>query len=116
MPDLSKKEKIAQYKAREVVGGVYAIKNAAENVWLLEGTANLTGSKNRFDFAVQTGSCIHLKLQHDWKRLGPSAFTLEVLEEIQRGEDQTSAEFKEDVATLKELWLEKLADQALYNG
>ena len=111
---MTKKELQAQYKERKVAGGVIVIKNTHTGKMLIEGTTDLQGNKNRFDFAQKTGSCIHPKLQAEWAGLGSSAFVYEVLEEIEKGETQTSAEFKEDVDLLKEIWMEKLSDKEFY--
>ncbi len=113
MPD-RKKELKAQYKERQVIGGVFVIRNTATDKLFLDATTDLQGSKNRFAFAQQTGSCIDLKLQSDWAKQGAAAFALEVLEELEKSETQTSAEFSADVKCLKELWAEKLADKDLY--
>lgn len=110
----SKKELQAQYKEREVVGGVYIIRNTLNNKILLKAEANLQGSKNRFEFSQKTGSCVDMKLQNDWNKDGGEHFVFEVLEELKKGETQTSKEFKADIDVLKEIWLDKLSDRDLY--
>jgi hypothetical protein len=109
-----KKELKAQYKERKVIGGVFVIKNIATERLLLDSTTDLQGSKNRFAFAQQTGSCTDLKLQGDWAKQGASAFVLEVLEEMTKADTQTDAEFAADIKCLKEMWAEKLADKEFY--
>ncbi|MDD4688908.1 MAG: GIY-YIG nuclease family protein [Eubacteriales bacterium] len=110
----SKKELITQYKEREIVGGVYIIKNTLNNKILLKAGTNLQGSKNRFEFSQKTGSCIDMKLQGDWNKQGGKQFVFEVLEELKKGETQTAEEFKTDISALKEMWLDKLSDRDLY--
>ena len=95
------------YKAREVIGGVYAITNTQTGEKLIESSLNLQGSRNRFDFSQNTGSCIYKKIQADWDRYGADAFAFEVLEELVKSDTQTDEQFAEDVETLKELWLSK---------
>ena len=112
--DKTKRELQAQYKERKVIGGVYVIKNTHNNKLLLEASTDLQGSKNRFEFAQKTGSCIHLKLQSDWTKQGSGEFAFEILEKLEKGEDQTIAEFKADIEVLKEMWLEKLSGRDLY--
>ena len=109
--DINKKEILAQYKEREVIGGVYAIKNIQNGKLLLESATDLQGSKNRFEFSLKTGSCVSMKLRNDWKN---GTFVFEVMEEIKKGETQTDAEFKSDVDALKEMWAEKFSAQELY--
>jgi hypothetical protein len=114
MENLSKKEKLAQYKERTIIGGVYAIKNTANGKLLLLSSNDLQGVRNRFEFSLKTGSSINIKLQNDWAEFGKSAFRFEVLEELEKKEVQTSKEFSEDVKTLEELWREKLEASQLY--
>jgi hypothetical protein len=111
---VKKKELQSQYKEREIVGGVFLIRNTANQKLLLDSSMDLQGSKNRFEFSRNTGSCVYLKLQKDWSEQGSSQFVFETLEELRKGETQTPAEFKADVALLKEMWQEKLSTQELY--
>jgi hypothetical protein len=114
MESKTKKELQAQYKERKVIGGVYTIRNTSNNKLLLEAATDLQGSKNRFDFAKSTGSCVNTKLYADWAKQGSGDFVLEVLEELEKGETQTDKEFKADVDLLREMWLEKLSGSELY--
>ena len=110
----TKKDLQAQYKERQIVGGICAIKNKLNHKLLLEATVDLQGYKNRFAFAQKTGSCIHIKLQNDWAKQGAGQFDMEVLEELVKDDTQSPEEFKSDILTLKELWLAQLADQIFY--
>jgi hypothetical protein len=114
MESKTKKELQAQYKERKVVGGVYAVRNTRSNKLLLEAAADLQGSRNRFDFAKATGSCVYTKLYADWAEQDSGDFAFEILEELEKGETQTDKEFKADLELLKEMWLEKLSDSELY--
>lgn len=49
----SKKEICALYKEREIIGGVYVIRNTLSNKLLLKAETDLRRSKNRFDFHKQ---------------------------------------------------------------
>ena len=110
----TKKDIMAQYKEREIIGGICAIKNTMNDRILVEATVDLQGSKNRFEFSRKTGSCVHMKLQSDWTKQGSGQFVFEVLEELKKGETQTAAEFRADLEVLKEMWLDKLSDRQLY--
>jgi hypothetical protein len=112
--DKTKKDMQAQYKEREIIGGVYAIKNTLNNKMLLGATADLRGSRNRFEFSQKTGSCVDLKLQGDWSRQGGGQFVFEVFEELKKGGTQSAEEFEADIAALKELWLDKLSGHDWY--
>jgi len=109
-----KKELQSQYADREVVGGVYLIRNTFNNKILLETTTDLNVCKNRFEFAQKTGSCVYPKLQKDWAEQGGDQFILEVLEELKKGETQSQTEFKADIEFLKEIWREKLSAEGYY--
>ena len=110
----AKKEIIAQYKDREIIGGVYTIKNTLNNKVLLGSATDLNGIKNRFEFSQKTGSCVDMKLQNDWNAQGGEQFSFEVLEELKKGDTQTIEEFKSDIAVLKEIWVNELAGQDFY--
>ncbi len=114
MEKQSKKELLAAYKERAIIGGVYAIKNTANGKILLQSAADLYGCKNRFEFAQKTGGCAALQLHEDWKIFGAVAFTFEILEQLEKKDTQTLKEFSQDIEVLKEIWLEKLAAIELY--
>jgi len=110
----TRRELKEQYKEQKRLGGVFAIRNTVKNRLLLDATVDLQSRKNRFDFSMQMGSCIDLKLQKDWEVQGGEGFVFEVLEELAKKETQSEAEFKDDIKLLKEIWLEKLAGENLY--
>jgi len=110
-----KKEMTAAYKEREVVGGVYAIRNTQSGRKFLDATTDMRGSKNRFDFGQKNNMCVNKRIEGDWKKSGAAAFVFDVLEELPKGAAQTMEEFEADVATLKELWLEKLAGEDVFS-
>jgi hypothetical protein len=114
MAEKSKKELQVQYKDREIIGGVYAIKNNVNGKMLIDAGTDLRGLKNRFGFAVKTGSCIYLKMQNDWTAQRGAGFDFEVLEELKKDDAQTAAQFRADLSLLKQMWVEKLSDNELY--
>lgn len=114
MDNIKKEELRSQYKGREVVGGVYVIKNKIDNKILLLSALDLNGAKNRFQFSKATDSCIHPKLQSDWFKYGEKVFELNVLEELKKRDTQTQEEFKLDIDLLREIWIEKLSDKSFY--
>ena len=114
MDNTRKKELQSQYTQREVIGGVYIVKNTRNNKILLDSSTDINGSKNRFEFAQKTGSCVNPKLQKDWAVYGHDQFVLEVLDELKKGETQTQEEFRTDISLLKEIWHEKLSNEDLY--
>ena len=111
-----KAKKILQnmYSEREIVGGVFVIRNTSNDKLFLEATTDLRGIKNRFEFAQKTGSCVHMKLQDDWNKHGGDKFVFEVLEELAKSDVQTAEEFKADIDLLKTMWLEKLNGREFY--
>ena len=112
--NISKKELQSLYRDREIIGGVFAIKNTMNDKLFIEATTDLRGIKNRFEFSQKTGSCTHMKLQSDWGKYGGDIFVFEVLEELAKNSMQTNDEFKADVNYLKAMWLEKLSGRDLY--
>ena len=110
----NKKEILRQYKDREIIGGVYIIRNMLNNKILLESAVDLHSIKNRFEFSLKTGSCVSMKLQNDWIKQGGKQFVFEVLEELKKDETQSVQKFKADIDILKKLRLEKMVNEKLY--
>jgi hypothetical protein len=110
----SRKDMNEQFKQRQIIGGVFLFRNTSNGKILIDASVDLKGSINRFAFAQSTGSCVNFKLQKDWLELGSQAFTFEVLEELEKGEDQSDSEFREDIKTLKAMWQEKLSQESFY--
>ncbi len=86
-----------------MVGGVYTITNTANGRYLMGHVADIGSLRNRFQFAVTTGSAVDPRLRNDWATFGAAAFRLDILEELQQKADQSQAEFMDDLKTLEEL-------------
>jgi hypothetical protein len=105
---VNKRDISRTYKERRRLGGVYCITNSVNGRYLLGYAADVASARNRFAFAQTTGSAVDPRLRADWQELGPRAFTLDVLEEVEQGPEQRESEFLEDLQTLEGLWREKL--------
>jgi len=110
----AKKELLAQYREREIVGCVYLVRNTLNNRLLLDYSTDVTSIRNRYEFAQKTGSCVAVKLNNDWMEHGSGAFSFEVLEELKKSETQTDAQYKADLEFLREAWREKLSNEVFY--
>lgn len=100
----TRKEILHEYKERKLNGGVYTITNTLTGKYLIGHAANIQSVRNRFQFAVTSGSAIHPKMQKDWAQNGAQAFVLQVLEELAQKPEQSQAEFMDDLETLEQLW------------
>ena len=100
---MNRREISKQYKDRRLRGGVYTITNTADGKYLIGRAADLASVRNRFQFAMTTGSTVDPRLRDDWKALGASAFVLDVLEELEQRPGQSQAEFMADLRALEEM-------------
>lgn len=91
------------YKERKLVGGVYLIRNTQNGRYLIGHAVDLASMRNRFQFAVTIGSAVDPRVRADWATFGAQAFTLDILEEIEQGPDQTRAQFEADLVELERL-------------
>ena len=92
-----------EYKERTVRGGVYTITNTRNGRYLLGYVADVASVRNRFQFAVTTGSAVDPRLRADWTTYGAAAFALAIVEDLEQRPDQSPAEFLEDLKTLEAL-------------
>ena len=92
-----------QFRDRRLRGGVYTITNTVNEKYLIGHAADLASVRNRFQFAVTTGTTVDPRLRDDWAALGASAFALDVLEELEQRPDQSQAEFMDDLRALEAL-------------
>lgn len=109
-----KKEIKKDYQQKKTIGGIYAIQNIKTNKWFVKESYNITASKNLFDFSLKINDCPEQKLKQDWLKYGSDCFCFVVLEELEKGEEQTRKAFGEDLKELLQIWLEKLHDKTLY--
>ncbi|QHW35355.1 GIY-YIG nuclease family protein [Paenibacillus rhizovicinus] len=121
--DKQKKKEIASaYKTSFRPMGVYQIRNTVNGKLYVDGTMDLEGARNRFDFFKQTNMNTMSELRQDWAAFGGDAFVFEELDQIKPREETLNdpselASYKEEVQALLELWLEKLQpyDEQGYN-
>jgi hypothetical protein len=110
MEKKTKKELIQQYNAREIVGGIYVIKNTCDGTVFLDASKDIRASKNRFDFSQKMEVCPIGKIKKDWDKLGSGLFVFETLEEYVKNESSSDREFLNDLGELKTLWSERLSE------
>ncbi len=91
------------YKERKLVGGVYLIRNTQNGKYLIGHAVDMASVRNRFQFAVTTGSAVDPRVREDWATLGAQAFMLDILEELEQRPDQTRAQFDDDLVALEQL-------------
>jgi hypothetical protein len=105
---MDRKELLRQYRATPRPMGVFAVRNTVDGKALVGSSPNLPGMLNRQRFDLENGSHRLRDLQADWDRLGPDAFTFEVLDELEPPDDP-GFDPSDDLAALADLWLDKLA-------
>ena len=103
-----KKELLAAYKERPVVGGVCLVRNTVTGrVWLF-GARDIQAQRNRFQFAAATNTPLHPSLGPDLQAHGPDSFTFETPETVEKKPEQTVLAFDTELAALEDLWRERL--------
>lgn len=114
METLQKKEIKKAYQQKKTIGGIYAIQNTKTDKWFVKESHNLTASKNLFEFSKKINDCPEQKLKQDWLQYGSDCFCFMILEELEKGEEQTRKSFQEDLNELLQIWLEKLSEKIFY--
>jgi hypothetical protein len=106
---MDRKEAIRKYKETPRPAGVYRIHNAAQGKSLIGTSLNLPGALNRERFQLENGSHPDRELQKDWKELGPDAFALEILDQLEP-KQEASSDVTDDLQTLLQMWIDKLVE------
>jgi len=109
----NRKELKRLYKSRPAIGGVYCIScNGNGRAWI-DATKNMTAQLNSFRFSTSNGMCPNPELRAEWLEYGNESFTFTVLEELEKNETQTDAQFSNDIAVLLKMWQEKQVQRPL---
>lgn len=109
MTEVDRKALTRAYKETPREAGIYRVRNTATGRSLVGASPNLPGILNRHRFALEMGSHQSKQLQADWNELGPDAFAFEVLDRLEAPDDP-AWDPAEDLAVLKALWLDKMAE------
>lgn len=108
-----RKELIEAYKQMKPDMGIYVIRNTQNHKCWLDSTQDLKSKMNRVKFQLQAGSHPVRELQKEWSEMGEGSFTIEVLEQLKYDKDESKTDYSEELAILKMVWEEKLADGAI---
>lgn len=100
---MDRKQLSKDYRERVRRGGVYTITNTRNGRYVTGYAADVDSVRNRFQFALTTGSAMDSRLRDDWKVYGAAAFALEILAELEKRPDQSDRDFLDDLKTLEEL-------------
>jgi hypothetical protein len=113
---MDKKSAKLEYKASRRPIGIYQVRNLVNDKIFVGSSMNLDAIFNRIRFQLYAGAHPNKDLEADWKRYGTGKFEFEVLEEI-FPRDDANYDYRADLETLEDLWLEKLQpyDERGYN-
>src|SRR5450759_2413738 len=91
------------YERRTPEAGVYALRNTLNDRMLICSSADLHSVRNRFEFAQATGSVGALdgRVASDARKVGVSAFELEILDRLSVEPDTPADQLAADLAELE---------------
>jgi exosome complex RNA-binding protein Rrp4 len=92
---------------------VYCVRCGGNGRVWIKSTKNMTGQRNSFQFSQSNGLCPSPEMRLEWHEYGKESFVMTVLEELEKKETQTDAQFADELAVLLEMWREKLEQDAL---
>jgi hypothetical protein len=109
-----KREIINEYKQRKTTGGVYKVTNTANGRYMIKAEVDLQSFQNRFNFNQRMKGCLHPKMQKDHKEYGSEVFELEILEEVEKKEEESTMGFRDRLKRLEESWAERFDREKAY--
>lgn len=98
------------YRERDREMGVYLIRNTVSGKCFVGVSVDIPARFNRHRMNLKFGTEDQQELQRDWLEHGAEAFAFEVAERLEPL-DEPGYDPREDLNTLKALWLERVADQ-----
>ena len=104
---MDKKAALLEYKLSHRPMGVFQIRNTTNDKVFIDSSTNVPGKINRHRFALNAGLHASKSLQADWNELGEAAFEFETIEPVEPRDDP-DYDYKADLVTLEDLWLEKV--------
>lgn len=96
-----------EYKNRPRNIGVYQIRNKINGKILVGSSPNLDSAFNRYKMNLHSWPWGNQEFIKEWREYGQENFVFEILDQLKQEEDPLY-DYKEDLKTLEELWLEKL--------
>jgi hypothetical protein len=102
-----KKRLKQEYQQNHRQTGVFQIRNLVNGKVFVGSGLDLPGIMNRHRFELTLGEHRNSKLQTEWNEFGSESFAFEVLDQLTPRE-APAADSRADLASLEELWLEKL--------
>src|SRR5690242_9176258 len=98
-----RKEILNEYKERKLQAVAYRVINPVNRKYYIDHAANLKSAQNHSQFALKTARALNPTLKKDWEEFGAQTFSIEILEELEQREDQTQAQFMDELKTLEQL-------------
>ena len=89
--------------------GVFAISSKTGGDCYLYAAADLKALMNRYRFQLHAGSHPNRELQAQWNMQGGSDFSIEILERLDYGKDESKTDYAEELELLYSIWEERLA-------
>jgi len=96
-----------EYKLSHRPMGIFQLRNEVSGKIFVGSSMDLPAIVNRMRFQLFAGAHPNKELEADWRELGADKFAFEILEEIVPRDD-INYDYKADLDTLEDLWLEKL--------
>jgi hypothetical protein len=103
-----KKELKLQYKQMKPQMGIFIIRSKVNNKCYLQTTQDLRGVINGAKVRLGGGFHPNMELQKEWNEFGADNFTIEILERLEYGKDESKTDYSEELAILQMIWEEKL--------
>lgn len=108
MDKARKRQLKEQYKQMKPDMGVFVLRNTKNNKCFLEASTDMKSMDNRIRFQLKIGMFPNKPLQQDWKAQNGQEFIFEVIDKLAYSKDESKTDYKDDIKTLKAIWMEKL--------